>query len=308
MEYAAWNELRLSKLMLGTVQLGMPYGIANKTGQPNYNDVVKIIAAAIDGGTNCFDTAASYGTSEEILGCVLKELGIADDVTVVTKVRALTPEELADRSHAVMVIKQSIELSRRRLKLDCLPIVLFHREADAEFIDVLAGLKDEGKLSHVGVSCDNSPGPALEFVTSGRASALQLPANILDHRHLRSGVLEQAKSRSIAIFARSVYLQGLLVMAEGQIPSELAEIIPALRTLQAIADVAGMPLKELALRYLLSQTGITSVLAGVETAQQVIDNLNMFSRGPLPEEVLSAIGLASIQISETLLTPSMWTT
>ena len=78
---STWNNEQLSRLMLGTVQFGMPYGVANRTGQPSYPDVVAILAAAVEGGVNCFDTAAAYGTSEDVLGRALRELGIADRVT-----------------------------------------------------------------------------------------------------------------------------------------------------------------------------------------------------------------------------------
>ena len=56
-----------SRLMLGTVQFGLSYGVANRVGQPDYQDVVEIVAAALEGGVNAFDTAAAYGTSEEVL-------------------------------------------------------------------------------------------------------------------------------------------------------------------------------------------------------------------------------------------------
>ena len=59
---------RLSRLTLGTVQLGLPYGIANRAGQPEYGEIRAIVAAAVEGGVNCFDTAAAYGTSEAVLG------------------------------------------------------------------------------------------------------------------------------------------------------------------------------------------------------------------------------------------------
>src|SRR5262249_5365793 len=148
-----------------------------------------------------------------------QDLGVADRVTVVTKVRPLNPTELADPDLARRAIETSVAESRRRLKLDCLPVVLFHREADAQYGNVLADLKERGWLKHFGVSCDNKPGQAARFVARGIFSALQLPANILDRRHLQSGVFEEAGSQEVALFIRSVYLQGLLVMPEADVPS-----------------------------------------------------------------------------------------
>ena len=84
--------------------------------------------------------------------------------------------------------------------------MLFHREADAAYRNVLEELHDRGWLKQIGVSCDNRPGPAARFVAEGRFSALQIPANILDRRHLESGVFQDAAAHRVAVFVRSVYL------------------------------------------------------------------------------------------------------
>ncbi len=306
MQTTTWNGISLSQMMLGTVQFGMPYGIANQTGQPEYRDVVAIVDAAVTGGVNCFDTAAAYGQSEEILGRALKELGIGHKVAVVTKVRPLTTEELANPRLAESAIQASIELSLQRLQLDCLPIVLFHRECDAGFLHILARLRDEGKLKHFGVSCGNTPGTAADFVSGGHASALQIPANIVDHRHSRSGIIQNSVSRNVAIFIRSVYLQGLLAMAEETIPDKLRGILPERQRLTSIAEDSGLSLMELALRYILTLPGITSVLTGVETLEQVEQNLVTFARGRLSEDILSAIHQDVTELPEVIITPSMW--
>lgn len=298
----------VSRLMLGTVQFGLPYGVANRTGQPDYDEVKAIVAAALDGGVNAFDTAAAYGTSEDVLGRVLHELGIADRVVVITKVRPLTPAEMADPEAAGRAIEQSVAESRRRLRLDCLPAVLFHREPDGVHLPVLARLKARGWLRHAGVSCDQVPGPAAEFVTGGLADALQLPGNVLDRRHQRSGVFRAAAARGVALFIRSVYLQGLLVMPEEAIPPTLSEVVPVRRRLAGIAGEAGLTLPELALRYMLSLEGVTSVLTGVETVAQIRENLALFSRGPLSPDVFAAVDTVAVDLPGPILTPSLWPT
>jgi aryl-alcohol dehydrogenase-like predicted oxidoreductase len=306
MESKRFADYNLSRLMLGTVQFGLPYGVANRTGQPGYDAVREIVAAALEGGVNCFDTAAAYGSSEEVLGRVLHELGVADRVVVVTKVRALTPEESADPALTAPAIEQSVAESRRRLRLDCLPAVLFHRESDARHLNVLERLKAKGWLRHAGVSCDNRPGPAADFVASGQVAAMQLPGNVLDRRHQQSGVFRAAAARGVAVFIRSVYLQGLLVMPEETIPLALRDIVPVRRRLAAIANEAGLTLAELAVRYMLSQPGVTSVLTGVETVAQIRENVALFNRGPLTADVVAALDAAVPDLPETLLTPALW--
>jgi aryl-alcohol dehydrogenase-like predicted oxidoreductase len=87
METVQSEDLGLSRLMLGTVQFGLSYGIASRSGEPSYETARNILACAYDGGVNCLDTAPGYGISEEILGKAMAELGIADRVVVVSKVR-----------------------------------------------------------------------------------------------------------------------------------------------------------------------------------------------------------------------------
>lgn len=304
--YSEWNGIRLSRLMLGTVQFGMPYGVANRTGQPDYNTALAIVDAAFSGGVNCCDTAAAYGTSEAVLGQILHDLRIADQVVVVTKVRALSPEELSNAEQGQRAIEQSVAESRRRLRMERLPVVLFHREADAKYMDTLLELKDRGWLNHCGVSCDNRPGFAAQAVAEGYASALQIPASILDHRHRLSGVFQQAERKNVALFIRSVYLQGLLFLAEESIPEHLRDVLPARRRLQAIAADAQLTLGELAVKYLLEQSGVTCLLAGVETVAQVHDNLRLFSCDSLHDKVRAAIDSIAFEISERTLTPALW--
>jgi aryl-alcohol dehydrogenase-like predicted oxidoreductase len=152
------------------------------------------------------------------------------------------------------------------------------------------------------------PGAATVFVDGGQASALQIPANIVDHRHVRSGVLADSITKNVAIFVRSVYLQGLLAMAEETIPNKLQGIVPERRRLASVAAASGLSLTELALRYLLSLPGITSILTGVETREQVEQNLEMFSKGKLSEDIMAAIHQDTVELPELLITPSMWST
>lgn len=301
-----WQGHQLSRMMLGTVQFGMPYGVSNRTGQPKYRDVLAMLAAAIEGGVNCFDTAAAYGTSEEVLGRALRELGFADRAVVVTKVRPLTPAGAADPTLTSRAIEQSVAESRQRLQRDCLPVVLFHRESDAVHLHVLEELRQRGWLRQAGVSCDNCPGPAAGFVSGGRVTALQLPGNVVDPRHQQSGVFSQAADCGVAVFIRSVYLQGLLVMPEADIPPPLQAIIPVRHRLSRIAQEGGLTLGELALRYMLGQAGVTCVITGVETIAQVQDNIAMFNRGPLPGDVVEAVSALATDLPEAVLTPGMW--
>ncbi|MDF1875753.1 aldo/keto reductase, partial [Sulfurimonas sp. SAG-AH-194-I05] len=68
MKHIIFNNDRLSKLSLGTVQFGLDYGISNNSGQPSQKDVDNIVQYVYDNNINCFDTAQAYGNSESVLG------------------------------------------------------------------------------------------------------------------------------------------------------------------------------------------------------------------------------------------------
>ncbi|MGQ9581236.1 MAG: aldo/keto reductase, partial [Armatimonadota bacterium] len=120
MQKTHFAELELSRMMLGTAQLGLEYGIANKLGKPCHEEAKAIIATAFECGINCLDTAAGYGTSEEVVGRVMDELGIRDDVVVVTKV--VTMADGLSASEADRIVEESVTRSMHRLGLDHIPI------------------------------------------------------------------------------------------------------------------------------------------------------------------------------------------
>jgi aryl-alcohol dehydrogenase-like predicted oxidoreductase len=295
-----------SRLMLGTVQFGMSYGIANRLGQPSYHQILEILSAAIEGGINCLDTAAAYGTSEEQLGKALKELRANDRMHIVTKVMPLSEDLRRDPKTARLAIEQSVDQSRQRLQLDTIPVVLFHCEQDAAFLDVLADLQAKGWLSSFGVSCDNRPGNTRSFLQRG-ATALQIPASILDRRHQHSGILEQASATNAAIFVRSVYLQGLLTMSAQDVPQSLQAVIPIRTRFALLGAEYGLTLNQLALRYILSLPGVTSAITGVESCEQIRDNLQTAAAGPLPQELLKQMLDDQPNLPEAVVTPSQWT-
>ncbi|MBU4211211.1 MAG: aldo/keto reductase [Kiritimatiellae bacterium] len=305
MKTSAFAEYRLSQLMLGTVQFGMQYGIANTKGQPSYEDVREILACAYEGGVNCLDTAAGYGQSEDIIGRALEELSLADRMIIVTKVPTI-PADCGSRSAVERFVKDAVTRSLQRLRMDVLPICLFHNESDSRHLDVLHDLKDKGLIRHVGVSCDARPGPAVALVSAGAAEALQVPSNILDPRHIRSGVFADAQRRGVAIFVRSVYLQGLILMLERDVPAELQAVISVRRKLEALAAEAGLGMAELALRYMLSQQGVTCIITGVESLDQIRQNIALFSKGPLEASLVAAVAQVVPELPEKVVSPFLW--
>jgi aryl-alcohol dehydrogenase-like predicted oxidoreductase len=300
-------DVEFSRLVVGTVQFGLPYGVANRTGQPSFKEVCEILACAVQNGATTLDTAAAYGESESVLGRALRAIGVLDRVTIVSKVRHLkTMEQEQTPENVEAWIRDSVVSSLERLGIDSLPVCLFHDTADVVHMEVLLALKREGLVQHVGASVVR-PDQTEMVLTRPGVEAIQVPMNMLDQRIRRSGDLAKAVDAGVAVFVRSIYLQGLLVMPLDEIAPALRQVVPVRRALQEVASGAGLTMPEMALRYGLSLPGVTSVLTGVETVQQMEANAKIVAHGPLPPRVIQAIEAAVPDLSSTIvLSPWLW--
>ena len=288
-----------SRLMLGTVQFGLEYGVANVTGKPSFDCVCEIIQAAYEGGVTALDTAAAYGTSEEVVGCALERLGLQGAMTGGSKV---PPIEAANGAEAARFIEQTLLRSLRRLRLERLAVCLLHREDDIRFLPALGKMVGKGLIGGAGVSLDSDR----QLAPAAAARFIQMPYNILERRF--EAFWPVALKNGIHLFSRSVYLQGLLLMPEEKIRPGLAEVIPVRRRLEGIAREAGCTMAELCMRYVLSNPAISSVLTGVDTVEQVRENLRLAALGPLPADILERVRACVPELPESLVRPALWST
>lgn len=294
--------MQLSKIMLGTVQFGLNYGVANTKGKPSCEQVRDIVATAYEGGVRTFDTAAAYGDSEIVLGKVLEDLGLKSNVEIVSKVPKL-PEDKQSSQCAYDHFSFHVENSLTRLGIDQLPVCLIHNEDDFRFIDQLERLVDRNLIGSAGISLDSEK--YCQDVLSHGVKYVQLPLNILDHRF--DDFNRRCEKEGITVFVRSVYLQGLLLMNEEKIPSYLQEIIPVRRKLADIATKNGFDFAELCFRYVLSVDGVSSVLTGVDTVEQLRQNIGLANKGPLSKELVEQLKDVVPAFEERILRPMMWT-
>lgn len=283
--------MSISKLVLGTVQFGLNYGIANQTGKPSFERVKEILARAAELGIRTLDTAAAYGDSEIVLGKALTELGLTDTMQIVTKIRV--PAEAGANE-----MRAAIEASLQRLQRKTLHGVLFHVESEAYRLPTLHSVTSQMNM-RCGISLDSLAHPSVEC-----AELIQVPSNILDRRFLN--LLRQKHNEGVEIHCRSVYLQGLLLMQEERIPQNLASVIPYRRKLEKLAAESGITPSELYMRYLFSIPEIDGVLTGVDTVEQLENNVAMAAKGPLPADMMAQILQIIPDLPESLIRPSNW--
>ena len=111
--------------MLGTVQFGLNYGIANTSGKPSLDEVKAIFKYAYEHNLTALDTSRAYGDSEEVIGKALTDLGLLDKFFIVTKIPVIPADCDPEK-----FIEQSLCKSRELLRLDTIPVALFHNEND----------------------------------------------------------------------------------------------------------------------------------------------------------------------------------
>ena len=288
------------RLVLGTVQLGMPYGIANTTGKPDLECACAIVKAAIDVGVTRFDTAQAYGDSEEVLGRVFDRLKPGEKICVYSKLHPgldLCRED---------VIRRSVEESLRKLGVNRLEGLLLHHEDGLRYWDkglgrALRGLVGEGRVKSIGASF-YTPQQALAALDIDGIDLIQVPANILDRRFEDAGVFRKARTLNKQVFVRSVFLQGLLLMPLERVPSFLKAAIPYLEHIEKTASVSGLTRQELALAYALRRYPDARVIFGAESRAQVMENMRALN-SPVVMDVDHDIFR---NVPENILNPACW--
>ncbi len=202
------------RLAIGTVQFGLDYGISNAGGMTSQKETQRILDLAQCSGIDMLDTAPVYGDSEQILGII----GVGD-WNVVSKVPPL-PEEGANGKEWVL---RHVRQSLGRLGIDRLDGLLLHRASDllgAQGGNIAAGMqeaKSEGLVGKVGYSI-YSPHSLVELTGIMPPDLIQAPFNVLDQRLASSGWLDRLTESGVEVHVRSVFMQGLLLMARDKRP------------------------------------------------------------------------------------------
>jgi aryl-alcohol dehydrogenase-like predicted oxidoreductase len=282
----------VSKLCLGAMMFG-------SWGNPDHDESIRIIHAALDAGINFVDTADVYGQgeSEEIVGKALAG-GRRDDVVLATKVFSPMGDDVNRRGMSRRWIMCAIEDSLRRLDTDWIDLYQIHRldpKTDIEeTLGTLADLVQQGKVRYIGAS--TVPAPAIvEAQWAARDQRLQRyvteqpPYSILA-RGIEAEVLPTCAKYGIGVIPWSPLAGGWLSGrwrkdAETPTPTSPARQrlverfdmslpanqrkLEATEALAQLADEAGMSLIQLAIAFVLNHPAINAVLIGPRTMEQL---------------------------------------
>lgn len=285
-----------SKLILGTVQMGLSYGINNTSGKISLPDSMDILEYAHDNGIDILDSAEAYGNAHEVIGA-FHEKNPEKRFKIITKL----PHESG------MNITKKVDDYLKILRVPQLHALLFHSFStymeNINNFEMLNKLKSDQKTKYIGVSVYTNE----QFETvllNDDIDIIQLPFNLFDNINLRGDVLKKAKSKGKTIHTRSALLQGLFFKDL----NDQTEIVQSLKTdlskLLEISTKHDVTISQLALSYCFIQSNIDNVLIGVDSITQLKDNIDAVSYN-LKQELIDDINTIEIKNLD-LLNPSLW--
>lgn len=294
------------ELCLGTVQLGMRYGIQNN-GRPDRKEIDAILSAALENGICWFDTAPVYGEAESILGRYISEHPErAEHMRIISKLAANAffgiPRK--DWSRAVL---EHIQTTLERLHKQCIAVYMFHNAAhifDADAVKALETARQEGLAERIGVSI-YTPEEAMRALAYPQISVIQIPYNVFDRRLDRCGFFAEAKKKNVRIYARSTLLQGLLTMTPEQLPVHMKFAAPYVEKFHSICIRGSISPLRAAVGFVKSHQDIHYLVFGSDNEKQLHEYLSIAAE-TLSPKVVNELNNEFDVVEERLVNPSLW--
>jgi len=297
------SELRVSEIGYGAWGIGGAGWVG-----ADEDESVRALERAIDLGLNFIDTARGYGDSERIVGQVVRSHP-GRELYVATKVPPLTggfpappgldPAETFPGWH----IRDSLEQSLRASGLEAFDVFQFHVWDDAwigrgDWLDTIQALRQQGKIRLFGVSVnDFQPESALALVESGLADTVQVIFNVF-HQQPADRLLPACREHGVGVIVRVALDEGGLTgritadmaFPEGDFRSgyfagdRAAQVEQHVAALNRDLGITGDQTADMALRYVLDNPAVSTVIAGMRTVRNVERNISTSDGRPLTSE------------------------
>ena len=285
----------LSKYVIGTAQFGMNYGISNKKGRLSENDIFKILDIARKKNINYLDTAISYGDSESRLG--EQDLSLFNVITKINFPKFKTPSS--------EFLTNQVNLSLSRLNISSLYAILLHDPAVllSDFSDdiysALLELKKNGQVKKIGISI-YSPSILKEILARYEIDIIQCPLNIFDQRLLHESTFNFLNNKNIEIHARSIFLQGLLLMDFEDMPQYFKSWQDKFNFWKNWLHINKLAPLQACLNFIHNIKEIDKIVIGVNSYDHLLGIINATSLSPHLDTSSLAIH------DESLINPSNW--
>lgn len=284
----------MKRIILGTAQFGLNYGINNPSGRPSEFEVFELLDYSYNHGLKTLDTADAYGYAAEILG--IYNIQKPGRFFFNTKF-------LADSSNLISQLDKSLI----KLNQESVNVYLYHSFGDfvnyPEIKGQLLDLKKQGRINKIGISVYENE----EFekaCESDLIDVIQFPYNLLDNYSQRGDHIKLAKTNRKELQVRSIFLQGLFFKQIAELPNLLIPLTSYLKKIHEIAQKANISIAQLAMNYALQQNEIDYILFGVDSLKQLRDNIDI-SKNIISDDIIEEINKIDVKEIE-LLYPKNW--
>ena len=273
--------ISVSEIAFGGVEIGIPYGIGVKSAADMLPvmEAIRLLHTALASGINFFDTARLYGESEKIIGQAFH--GMREQVVICTKCRHLTNQDgnLPPEHKLKTLIESSLDESLTALQTDYVDVLMLHQATSGilhnDAIPVIfENLKKSGKIRATGIST-YIPEETKQAIESGVWDVIQLPFNMMDQRQKEFFPL--AEKNGVGLVIRSVLLKGLLSSKGKNLHPALSGVEKHIKRYDRLLEGVAYPLSTLAVKFVLSFSGIATALVGIDSfeyLQQALDAAN----------------------------------
>ena len=278
------TELLVSEIGFGGVEIGLEYGIQvrSKNNLPDPAVAIGIVQRAIEMGVNVIDTARGYGASERLIGNAIST--IRDQLVVMTKVSCPGKDV-----HGVALrdlITESLETSLGELQTSYVDVLSVHSAstlilARGDVVDCVDRLRLAGKVRYVGATVYTIQ-EALAALEDPRIDVLQVAYSLLDPS-MADQVIPLAVRRGVGIIARSVLHRGVLTAKGAQGSPDERRLHAHTSNYDFLFDDTTTTLPQVAVRFVLSNDGVSCALLGMDTLAQVEENLTALPQAPYPD-------------------------
>ncbi len=284
--------IQVSELSLG--------GLFISSHGTNYAEAEQVIRRAFALGINYIDTAPGYANSEEVLGKVLPRI---EEPYIISTKLGYQPEPYEPQN--AEFLRKALERSLKFLNRDSVDILMIHEpdrpdvmdwwaekdEYRGPVMDILQEARDSGKTRFVGIGGTTAYEMGHVIDTGNFDVLLTAFQYDLLWREAEHMVLPNAAKHDMGVVIGSPLHQGALARQYVNDVTRPAKWLSPprakqLRKLYALANDLRMPLPELAIRFVLSNPQVSTVLTGVRSVKELEQNVACVERGPLPENVL----------------------
>lgn len=321
MNLSTWQDGRTRdprRLVLGSAQWGMPYGIANHSGPPDSRELEAMLVRARDAGIQSIDTARAYGDSEQRVGELTGRLSSKrlpaskQGWRIITKLAPDAHQPGLGIGETLERVATSLAQSRAALGRETLPVVLLHRFAHrhacgGKLWRTLLAERDAGRIGVLGVSA-GSPEEAWAALEDPDIEALQVPTSLLDLRLLRQGFFTSARERGRTIYVRSLFLQGVAHLGIETLPGFLAPLADPIRTIRATARALGVSTRALYLAFARECLPGARPVIGCESEAQLAEVIGDWTSSEPDVGRLMALVDALPTHADELVDPARWPT